>query len=150
MHLRCAFVPAFWAVVVASIALVVAHSAKVPVGCVVRIARTSPCGSDDKRLYVIEVQGGGTIRLNNTQVGLEDLGQRLDEALRTRVYRYILILGEPGVMFRDVANVIDHAAPHVDHVVLVTPSVARQLNPTAGVCVDENLPEDYIKNPPRR
>jgi biopolymer transport protein ExbD len=151
MRLPVAVLATLTATALAGVALVVPRADHPSVGLPVRIAKTRPCGNDDYRAYVVQVLRAGVIKLNSEDVHLQDLGRRLDEDFKTRVYHYIFLTAEPELRFGEVAQVIDHAAPHVDHVVIIPPSVMRQVQPwwKTGICVDENLPSDYLSHPPR-
>ena len=72
-----------------------------------------------------------------------DLGQRLEEIFKTRVYRFVFVLGEPTVSFGDVARIIDTARNYLDYVVILPRSALDQ------DCFDANLPREYITKPPR-
>jgi hypothetical protein len=118
----------------------------------VRIAKTRPCDGGEFRLVVIQVLPGSSIKINEENLPERELERRLEELFRTRVYRYVFVVGDPSVTFGDVAGAIDRASKVVDHVVIVTPSVDRQARVwwQTGMCLDANLPLAYIKSPPRR
>ena len=115
----------------------------------VRVAKNEPCGPDDRRDVVVHVLPDGDLRINLEKVGKADLGPRLRQIFRTRVYRLILLAGDPGVQFREVAEVIDAASPEVDYISIATPALLTRAHWRTGICIDPNLPPDYVANPPR-
>jgi biopolymer transport protein ExbD len=119
-------------------------------GFAVRIARVEPCGWDDRRVVVVQVLSQGGLRINGQVLQRGELEQRLEQIFKTRVYRYILLIGDPNLPFGEVARVIDTAAKQVDYVSIVTPSVWNEVNVSNGFCIDPNLPPDYISHPPRQ
>ena len=151
MRMKTIVVP--FVAIFAVLALVVADGAHSAVGLPVRIAKTRPCRpyEEDVRRVVVQVLRPGVVQLNSEPpLPTRELERSLEAIFRTRVYRYVLVTAEPGLQFRDVAEVIDRSAKQVDQVVLVTPSVMSQLGVrTPGVCFDENLPSDYLRHPPR-
>jgi biopolymer transport protein ExbD len=142
-----------FAAIFAVLAFVEAPGAHSAVGFPVRIAKTRPCRTyeEDVRRVVIQVLRPGMVQLNSEPpLPTQELERSLEAIFKTRVYHYVLVTAEPGLQFGDVAEIIDRSAKQVDQVVLVTPSVMSPLRArTAAVCFDENLPSDYLRNPPR-
>jgi biopolymer transport protein ExbD len=118
-------------------------------GFAVRIARVAPCGWDDRRGVVVQVLSHGGLRINAEVVKRVDLEWRLAQIFKTRVYRYIFLMGDPDLPFGEVAQVIDTAAKQVDYVSILTPSVMNEAKAWNGICIDPSLPRDYIAHPPR-
>ncbi|HYV75942.1 MAG TPA: hypothetical protein VFB24_16940 [Candidatus Binatia bacterium] len=120
-------------------------------GFAVRIARLEPCGWDDRRVVVVQVLSRGGLRINTEAQVLqrEELERRLEQIFKTRVYRYIFLTSDPDLPFGEVAQVIDSAAKQVDYVSILTPSVMNEAKVWNGICIDPNLPRDYIAHPPR-
>lgn len=104
------------------------------------------------RLIVIQVLPGDSIKINDENLPERELERRLKELFRTRQYRFVFVVGDPSVTFGDVAGAIDRASKVVDHVVILTPSVMREVGEwwRTGVCFDANLPMSYLESPPRR
>ena len=118
------------------------------VGIPVRIAGIGRCG--DMRNVVLEVLPQRGLKINSESLPRELLDRRLKEIFRTRVYRYVFIIGDPAAAFGDVADVIDIAAKQVDHVTVLTPTVAKMHTGQEGGCINPNLPPEYILHPPRQ
>ena len=112
-------------------------------GLPVRMAKQQPCGNDDRRVVVVQVLSGERLKINMDDLKAGDLGQRLEEIFKTRVYRFVFVLGEPTVSFGDVARIIDTARNYLDYVVILPRSALDQ------DCFDANLPREYITKPPR-
>lgn len=81
-----------------------------PKGLMVRIAGIQRCGGADRHQVVVEIGVRGTLRINSETVNREHSGRRLEEIFRTRALRYIFVVGEPDLEFREVAEVIDAAS----------------------------------------
>jgi biopolymer transport protein ExbD len=120
-----------------------------PRGLAVRIARNQPCGADDRRVVVVQVLSNGDLRINQENVDREHLDRRLEDLFKTRVYRWIFVVGDPDLQFGEVAGVIDAASRKVDYIAIPTPSVLKRADWKNGVCIDPNLPPSYIAHPPR-
>lgn len=134
---------------IAASVFVAACAHRSPVGFAARIARTERCtGIEERTIFYVRVLRPGVVRFNRNEVQLDELGARLDEAFRTRVYHVLWVMADSGLRFEDVAAVLDHAAPHTDKIVLVTQSLIQEVNGTS-VCMDENLPREYLDKPPR-
>jgi hypothetical protein len=117
------------------------------VGLPVRIAGIGRCG--DGRTVVLEVLPYRGLKIDSESLPRELLDLRLEEIFRTRVYRYVFVIGDPAASFGDVAEVIDIAAKRVDYVTVLTPAIAKMHTGQTDACIDPNLPRDYIRNPPR-
>ena len=111
-------------------------------GVVVRIAGLGRCG--DVRDVILQVLPHGGLTLNSQPQKREDLGRRLDDIYRTRWSKHVYVTSDPDVFFSDVIGIIDLAAKHVDHVVIVTPSVLKNATYRGdSMCLDPNLPPGY-------
>jgi biopolymer transport protein ExbD len=121
----------------------------IPRGLVVRMPRTEPCGFDNRLVVVVRVLSTGGLKINLEDVTQDNLGHRLEELFKTRVYRWVLVEGAPDLSFGAVADVIDTVSGKVDYVTILTPSVLKQADMNADICIDPNLPPDYIAHPPR-
>jgi biopolymer transport protein TolR len=128
---------------------IVAMFPDTPRGLPVRIARVQPCGEDDRRVVVVSVLPRGVIRINQEDVSRTDLNRRLEELFKTRVYRWVLVAGDPSLQFREVADIIDDVSKKVDYISILTPAVLKQADWRTATCLDPNLPHDYFANPPR-
>jgi biopolymer transport protein ExbD len=116
-------------------------------GLPVRIAGIGRCG--DVTNIVLTVLPHGDLKLNRESLARGSLDRRLQEVFRTRAYRYVFVIGDPATSFGEVANVVDIAAKQVDHMAILTPSVAKMHTGQNGACIDPNLPPEYIFRPPR-
>lgn len=113
-----------------------------PKSLVVRIAGLGRCV--DVRDIVLHVLPQGGLTLNGQPQKRADLGRRLDEIYRRRWSRHVYITSDPNALLGEVVEVIDIAGKHVDHVVIVTPSVLKKATYRGdGTCLDPNLPPGY-------
>lgn len=110
----------------------------------VSIATATPCGMDDTRTVVVQVLSHGEVRINSEDLRREDLDARLEEIFRTRAVRLAFVVGDPELQFRQVAEVIDTTAKHVDYVAIVTTSVGKIARWSTGNCLDPNLKAPLI------
>lgn len=101
---------------------------------------------------MVQVNGSGAIKLNQEAVSLAKLESRLAEIFKTRVYRFVFVSGSPNSSFGEIADVIDIAEKRVDYVSLLTPSVLAEGQSKAwrNVCLDANLPPEYLRSVHRR
>ena len=78
-------------------------------------------------VQVLESPGGGKakFKINQDDVALADLGQRLSDIFKTRAERVLFVKGDDNVEFQDVAQVIDIArgTQVVDRVGLITAKI---------------------------
>jgi biopolymer transport protein ExbD len=73
---------------------------------------------------VVQVLRGGSIKINQDDVSLENLQGRLEDIFKLRAEKVAFVKGDPELTFADVAVVIDkvHAAG-VDKVGLITAKI---------------------------
>jgi hypothetical protein len=111
-------------------------------GVMVRIAGLGRCS--DVRDIILRVLPHGSLTLNSEAQTREGLARRLDDIYRTRWSKHVYITGDPNVPFLEVVEIIRLASKHVDHVVIVTPSVLKQATyQSDGTCLAPNLPSGY-------
>jgi hypothetical protein len=129
-------------VLLASISVFAADPLQPPSDVMVRIAGLGRCG--DVRDIILRVLPHGGLTLNSAAQTREGLARRLDDIYRTRWSKHVYITSEPNVSFREVVEIIQLVATHVDHVVIVTPSVLKQATYRSdGTCLAPNLPSGY-------
>src|SRR5258708_10976401 len=112
-------------------------------GFPVGIARRGSLDCGDGREVVLNVIGNGELRLSTENLKLNELDNRLQEIFKTRAERVLFVTGDPDVPFQKVADAIDTARKHVNHVALVTASVRR----LQGNCFIINPPPPEIALP---
>jgi biopolymer transport protein ExbD len=113
-----------------------------------RTAQVVGCRGE-RNIVLIQVLSHDAVGINGKYVDRRALEQTIQEIFKTRVYRYVLVTGNPEGPFRDIAQVVDTLTREMDYVVVVTPSVWKQLDPPRGTCLDPNLPHEYLRHPPR-
>jgi biopolymer transport protein ExbD len=75
---------------------------------------------------VVSVDADHSIRINQELTTLSALGPRLEEIYRTRNERVMFVKGDPGVVFADVAAVIDIAkGAGIDQIGLITKAIEQ-------------------------
>ena len=99
--------------VLAILASVANHGAGRSVGLAIRIAKTRRCGPNDEAFNVVVQVQRDPIKINNEDIQPGDLERRLQSIFKTRVYRFIFVIGDPSLSFGDVAAVIDRATRQV-------------------------------------
>jgi biopolymer transport protein ExbD len=108
----------------------------------VSIAGLGRCS--DVRDIVLRVRPHGRLTLNSEVQTRDRLARRLDEIYRSRWSKYVYISSEPTVPFHEVIEIVQLVSKHVDHVVIVTPSVLKQATYRRdGTCLAPNLPSGY-------
>ena len=113
-----------------------------PNSVMVRIAGLGRCS--DVRDIILRALPGGGLTLNSEAQTREGLASRLDDIYRTRWSKHVYITSEPTVPFHEVIAIIQHVSKHVDHVVIVTPSVLSQASYRSdGTCLAPNLPSGH-------
>jgi biopolymer transport protein ExbD len=132
--------PALFAVLLLS-CVAAKHSST---GFAVSIAKTEPCGPDDRRIFVLQVIDAGRLRLNHDDLSFEELPKRLEEAFRTRAVRNLLFMANTDLPFSEITAALDAARPQVDYISIVTPKVANSAAWWKGICIDSNLPKPVI------
>lgn len=80
--------------------------------------------NDNSRTIVVQVQKGGSIKINQDDVTLDKLQGRLEDIFKLRAEKVAFVKGDEDLTFSDVAQVIDkvHAAG-VDKVGLITAKI---------------------------
>ena len=80
--------------------------------------------NSNDRTIVVQVLRGGSIKINQDDVSLENLQGRLEDIFKLRAEKVAFVKGDPELPFADVAVVIDkvHAAG-VDKVGLITAKI---------------------------
>jgi len=92
---------------------------------------TNPPPADD-RTIVVQVQdargGKPTLKINQTDVTWDDLGNQLTNIFKTRAERVMFVKGDDGIEFQYVAQVIDiaHGTQVIDRVGLLTAKIEGQ------------------------
>ncbi len=89
----------------------------------------TPPPKDDRTVVVQVMQppGGGptTLKINQTDVKWDQLGDQLTDIFKTRAERVMFVNGDPDVEFQDVARVIDiaHGTQVIDKIGLMTAKI---------------------------
>ena len=88
-------------------------------------AGTSPPPPDEaNKTVVVSIDQSGQIKINQDQIELRYLGDRLQEVFKTRNDRTIFVQGDPELLFNDVIQIIDIAkGSGVDKVGLMTEQI---------------------------
>jgi len=74
---------------------------------------------------VVTIEKSGNIKINQDDVELRYLGDRLQEIFKTRNERTMFVQGDPDLLFNDVVQVIDVAkGSGVDKVGLMTEQIS--------------------------
>ena len=73
------------------------------------------------RTVVVSIDANKQVSINQEQIAISDLGQRLVDIFKTRNERIIFVKGDPTLPFADVAEVIDIAkGADIDKIGLIT------------------------------
>lgn len=76
---------------------------------------------EDVRTVVVSIDALGQLKINQDPVTKDQLGYRLQEIFKTRAERVMFVKGDPEILFRDVAEVIDIAkGAQIDKIGLIT------------------------------
>jgi len=79
---------------------------------------------EDVRTVVVSIDAQRRMKINQDDVTLDQLGDRLLEIFKTRADHTIFVKGDPDVMFADVAQIIDVAkGSGIDKVGLITQNI---------------------------
>jgi len=72
--------------------------------------------------------GKPTLKINQTDVGWDDLGNQLTNIFKTRAERIMFVKGDEGIEFQYVAQVIDvaHGTNVIDKIGLLTAKIEGQ------------------------
>jgi len=86
---------------------------------------TPPPPPDElNKTVVVTIEKSGTIKINQDDVELRYLGDKLQEIFKTRNERTMFVQGDPDLLFNDVVQVIDVAkGAGVDKVGLMTEQI---------------------------
>jgi biopolymer transport protein TolR len=87
---------------------------------------TPPPPPDElNKTVVVSIEKSGNIKINQDDVELRYLGDRLQEIFKTRNERTMFVQGDPDLLFNDVVQVIDVAkGAGVDKVGLMTEQIS--------------------------
>jgi len=87
---------------------------------------TPPPPPDElNKTVVVTIEKTGNIKINQDDVELRYLGDRLQEIFKTRNERTMFVQGDPDLLFNDVVSVIDVAkGAGVDKVGLMTEQIS--------------------------
>jgi biopolymer transport protein TolR len=76
------------------------------------------------KTIVVSIDKAGQVKINQDEVELRFLGDRLQEVFKTRSDRTAFVQGDPDLLFNDVAQVIDIAkGAGVDKIGLMTEQI---------------------------
>jgi biopolymer transport protein TolR len=91
---------------------------------------TPPPPPDElNKTVVVSIEKSGNIKINQDDVELRYLGDRLQEIFKTRNERTMFVQGDPDLLFNDVVQVIDVAkGAGVDKVGLMTEQISAGAN----------------------
>jgi len=79
---------------------------------------------EDVRTVVVSIDAQRRMKINQDDVTIDQLGDRLLEIFKTRADHTIFVKGDPDIMFADVAQVIDVAkGSGIDKVGLITQNI---------------------------
>lgn len=87
---------------------------------------TPPPPPDEiNKTIVISIDKSGQIKINQDEVEMRYLGERLQDVFKTRNDRTAFVQGDPDLLFNDVAQVIDVAkGAGVDKIGLMTEQIS--------------------------
>jgi biopolymer transport protein ExbD len=87
---------------------------------------TPPPPPDElNKTVVVTIEKSGNIKINQDDVELRYLGDRLQDIFKTRNERTMFVQGDPDLLFNDVVSVIDVAkGAGVDKVGLMTEQIS--------------------------
>ena len=86
---------------------------------------TPPPPPDElNKTIVVSIDKAGVIKINQDEVEMRFLGERLQDVFKTRNDRTAFVQGDPDLLFNDVAQVIDVAkGAGVDKIGLMTEQI---------------------------
>jgi biopolymer transport protein ExbD len=91
---------------------------------------TNPPPNPDTIVVSVQDTKGAkpTLKINQTEVSWDDLGNQLTNIFKTRAERVMFVKGDDGIEFQYVAQVIDiaHGTQVVDRVGLLTAKIETQ------------------------
>jgi len=83
-----------------------------------------PPPDEANKTIVVSIDKSGQVKINQDEVEIRYLGDRLQEVFKTRNDRTAFVQGDPDLLFNDVAQVIDIAkGAGVDHIGLMTEQI---------------------------
>ena len=83
-----------------------------------------PPPDEANKTVVVSIDKSGQIKINQDEVEIRFLGDRLQEVFKTRNDRTAFVQGDPDLLFNDVAQVIDIAkGAGVDKIGLMTEQI---------------------------
>lgn len=83
-----------------------------------------PPPDEANKTVVVSIDKSGQIKINQDEVEIRYLGDRLQEVFKTRNDRTAFVQGDPELLFNDVAQVIDIAkGAGVDKIGLMTEQI---------------------------
>jgi biopolymer transport protein TolR len=89
---------------------------------------TPPPPPDKDRTVVIVIAKDGTMKLNQEDIDVSKLQDRLVEVFKTRAERVVFIKGDPDLEFGAVARAIDIAkGASIDKIGIMTPKIEQGL-----------------------
>jgi biopolymer transport protein ExbD len=89
---------------------------------------TPPPPPDKDRTVVIVIAKDGSIKLNQEDIDVTKLQDRLVEVFKTRAERVVFIKGDPDLEFGAVARAIDIAkGANIDKIGIMTPKIEQGL-----------------------
>src|SRR6187397_1465505 len=84
-----------------------------------------PPPDEANKTVVVSIDKSGQIKINQDEVELRYLGERLQDVFKTRNDRTMFVQGDPDLLFNDVVQVIDVAkGAGVDKVGLMTEQIS--------------------------
>jgi biopolymer transport protein TolR len=83
-----------------------------------------PPPDEANKTIVVSIDKSGQVKINQDEVEIRYLGDRLQEVFKTRNDRTAFVQGDPDLLFNDVAQVIDIAkGAGVDKIGLMTEQI---------------------------
>jgi biopolymer transport protein TolR len=70
-------------------------------------ASPDPVIRPEPEVIVVQLSGDGTVRMNGSAVGFDDLRGRLERILAPRIHRTVFLQGDGSLEFQAVAQVLD-------------------------------------------
>ena len=84
-----------------------------------------PPPDEANKTVVVSIDKSGQVKINQDEVEIRYLGDRLQEVFKTRNDRTAFVQGDPDLLFNDVAQVIDIAkGAGVDKIGLMTEQIS--------------------------
>jgi len=84
-----------------------------------------PPPDEANKTIVVSIDKSGQVKINQDEVEIRYLGDRLQEVFKTRNDRTAFVQGDPDLLFNDVAQIIDIAkGSGVDKIGLMTEQIS--------------------------